>query len=185
MALEVELSDPYGLFKYAIKSQYTREQYTIRLRQFFKFVGLQGTVEEQCHEFVTNCRKDLNWSLRHIMRFLQWQRERVEKKELSVATVHNSLKPIKLFCDMNELPITIMFWKKLTRGIPRSRKWADDRAPTLEEIRIIVEYPDRRIKAIVYTMVSSGIRVGAWDFLKWGHITKLEGAARTGLRRRR
>lgn len=48
-------------------------------------------------------------------------------------------------------------------------KWADDRAPTIEEIRRIVEYPDKRIKPIVYTMVS-GIRLGAWDFLRCGHI---------------
>jgi integrase len=61
-------------------------------------------------------------------------------------------------------------WKKITRGLPRGRKYADDRAPTIEEIRRIIEYPDRRIKAIVYTMTSSGIRLGAWDYLQWGHI---------------
>ena len=57
-------------------------------------------------------------------------------------------------------------------------QWADDRAPTLEEIRKIVEYPDRRVKPIFYTKVSSGIRLGAWDYLKGGHITKLDGAAK-------
>lgn len=37
-----------------------------------------------------------------------------------------------------------------------------------------MEYPDRRIKAIVYTMASSGIRVGAWDYLQWGHVRPIE-----------
>ena len=69
---------------------------------------------------------------------------------------------------MNDILIS---WKRITRGLPKGRKWADDRAPTIEEIRKIVEYPDRRIKPIVYTMVSSGIRLGAWDYLKWGHVT--------------
>jgi integrase len=65
-------------------------------------------------------------------------------------------------------------WKKITHGLPRGKKYADDRIPTVEEIRKLVEYPDRRIKAIVYTMASSGIRVGAWDYLKWGHIRPIK-----------
>jgi integrase len=86
------------------------------------------------------------------------QKERVDRKEISGATVRNYTKSIKLFCDMADIPIP---WKKITRGLPRGKKYADDRIPTLEEIRKLVEYPDRRIKAIVYTMASSGIRVGA------------------------
>ena len=37
-----------------------------------------------------------------------------------------------------------------------------------------IEYPDRRIKPIVYTMISSGIRLGAWDYLKWKHIIPIK-----------
>jgi len=65
-------------------------------------------------------------------------------------------------------------WKRITRGLPKARRYADDRAPTLEEIQKIVEYPDKRIKAVVSTMVSSGIRVGAWNYLKWKHISPIE-----------
>ena len=72
---------------------------------------------------------------------------------------------------MADIPIQ---WKKISRGIPRVRKFADDRAPTIDEIQKITEYPDRRIKAIVCTMASSGIRVGAWDHLKWKHIIPIE-----------
>jgi integrase len=65
-------------------------------------------------------------------------------------------------------------WEKITRGLPRARRYADDRAPTIEEIKKICKYPDRRIKPIVYTMVSSGIRVGAWDYLHWRDIQAIE-----------
>ena len=65
-------------------------------------------------------------------------------------------------------------WEKITRGIPKGRRYADDRASTSEEIKKMCEYPDRRIKPLIYTMVSSGIRVGAWDYLHWGNIQPIE-----------
>ena len=58
-----------------------------------------------------------------------------------------------------EVTDIIIPWKKITRGLPRGKRYADDRAPTREEIYKIIEYPDRRIKPIVYTMPSSEIRV--------------------------
>ena len=65
------------------------------------------------------------------MRFLQIYKERVERKEITGATLRNYVKFIKLFCEMNDIPVP---WKKITRGLPRARKFADDRAPTTEEI---------------------------------------------------
>jgi hypothetical protein len=51
------------------------------------------------------------------------------------------VKAIKLFCEMSDVPIP---WKKITRGLPRARAAANDRAPTIEEIQKLVQYPDRR-----------------------------------------
>ena len=98
---------------------------------------------------------------------MQSQKIRVEKKEITAGTLQNYLKTIKFFCETTEISIP---WKKITRGLPKGKRYADDRAPTLEEIKKIIEYPDRRIKPVVYTMASSGIRVGAWDYLRWHHI---------------
>jgi len=39
----------------------------------------------------------------------------------------------------------VLNWKKITRGLPRGREAANDRAPTVDEIKKLVEYPDRRI----------------------------------------
>jgi hypothetical protein len=61
-------------------------------------------------------------------------------------------------------------WKRIKRGLPKAKTAANDRAPTLEEIRKLVEYPDRRIKPIVYVMCSAGIRLGAWEYLRWKHV---------------
>ena len=48
---------------------------------------------------------------------------------------------------MNDIVIT---WKKITRGLPKASRFADDRVPTLEEIHRIIEYPDRRIKSLLF-----------------------------------
>jgi len=46
-------------------------------------------------------------------------------------------------------------------GLPKEKKYAEDRAPTIEEIQKLLEYPDRRIKVIILTMISCGMRLGA------------------------
>jgi integrase len=72
---------------------------------------------------------------------------------------------------MNDIDIKL---KNLTIGLPKERKYAEDRAPTIEEIQKLIEYPDRRIRAIILTMISSGIRLGVWDDLYLKNITQLK-----------
>jgi hypothetical protein len=98
---------------------------------------------------------------------LHYERKRVGKGEITGATLRNFVKSIKLFCEMSDIT---MSWKKITRGLPKARQASTERAPTISEIQRLVEYPDRRIKPIIFTMASSGIRIGAWDSLKWKHI---------------
>ena len=105
-----------------------------------------------------------------IIEFLQSLKQRVENNEISGAIVRDYVKPIRLFCEMNEITVP---WKKIMRGLPRSRNYANDRAPTIDEIKKITGYPDRRIKPVVYLMVSSGIRLGAWNYLKWRHLVPI------------
>ena len=60
--------------------------------------------------------------------------------------------------------------------MPSGRRASNDRAPTIEEIQKLVEYPDRRIKPIIFTMCSSGIRIGAWNHLQWKHVEPIKNA---------
>lgn len=142
-------SNPYSLFVYAVRSPLTREYYLRRLRKFIDFLGIeqQKTLEERCNIFAQCGKEDNNVAFNWIIKFLQFQKERVEKGDITAATLRNYVKAIKLFCEMSDILVS---WKKITRGLPKGRRYANDRAPTIEEIRKITVYPDRRIKAVVY-----------------------------------
>jgi integrase len=165
--------DPWTLYLYAMKSPATKEKYLMRLGKFLDFLNIQegGILEVKSRIFAKKGRDDNIWAFNSILSFIQLLKERVDRKEITAGTIRNYVKSIKLFCQMADISIP---WEKITRGIPRGRRYADDRAPTLEEIKKMCEYPDRRIKPLIYTMVSSGIRVGAWDYLHWGNIQPIE-----------
>ena len=112
-------------------------------------------------------RGSVDWVINQIIGFLQFQKQRVEREQITASTLKNFVKSLKVFCDSADIGIP---WKRITRGLPKGRQSANDRAPTIQEIRKLIEYPDRRIKPIVYIMISSGIRLGSWDFLRWQHI---------------
>ena len=170
--MSITESDPLENFLFAIRSPITKDRYQRRLTDFFKFLELDGTLEIRAKKFTALAQeKGKPWLFANVMKFLSFHKERADRGEISNATVQNYYKPLKLFLEMNDLELS---WKKIGRGLPRGRKHAADRAPTIQEIQKLVEYPDRRIKAIVFTMCSSGIRLGAWDYLRWGDITPIE-----------
>jgi hypothetical protein len=167
-------SNAYSLFVFAIRSPQTKQKYLQRFGYFLDFAQVateKGTsIEKRSNKLAELAKSDYNWLVNCIFNYLQLLKNRVESKEIKPSTLRNNIKPIKLFCDQMDIDIP---WKKLTRGMPKERKYANDRAPTLEEIIRISEYPDRRIKSIIYTMVSSGMRLGAWDYLRWKDISPI------------
>lgn len=167
-----DLTSPYGIFKFSIRSELTRKYYERRIRRFFDFIefNLGKDIELRCNDFAVKARSDAGWVLNKIIAFLQFQKERTEKGEITPATLANFVKALKLFCEISDVTIS---WKKLSRGLPHPSQSANDRAPTINEIKKIINYPDRRIRAIIYTMASSGIRIGAWNNLQWKHISPI------------
>jgi hypothetical protein len=163
-------------FIYALKTVGSQREYPGRLKKLFIHLGLAGTLEEQATAFLQLAKQnDSQWLQDTIISFINHHKQRVQRKELSAGTLHNYYCAVKLFCEMNNLD-TAINWKRISRGLPRSKTTANDRAPTIEEIRKLVEYTDRRVKAIVYTMCSTGIRLGSWydevtgEYLRWKHV---------------
>jgi len=170
--MSISESKPMEQFLYALNSTVTKQKYKRRLENFLDFLEIPGTLDEKSSKFMILVKeKGKPWLTMNLIKYLTFQKERAERGEISEATVPNYYKPVKLFLEMNDVELS---WKKISRGIPRGRKYAIDRSPTLDEIQKLVEYPDRRIKAIVYTMCSSGIRVGAWDYLRWENVIPIK-----------
>ena len=169
-SLDLDAS-PYSLFVGSIRSPVTREKYLQRMGYFFDFPNIrQQGVEERFGLLTLRAKGDINWFANAIFKYLQVHKGRVERKEISSATLRNYVKPIRLYCEQTDIQIP---WKKMMRGMPRGRRYANDRAPTANEIKKMLAYPDRRIKPIILTMASSGIRLSAWDYLRWKHIVPI------------
>ncbi len=85
-------------------------------------------LEDRARTFAENGKSDFDWAFANMLKFVQFQMDRVAKKEITGATVRNYINSIKLFCDMADVAIP---WKKITRGLPNGKKYAEDRVPTL------------------------------------------------------
>lgn len=151
-----------GPFRHAVRSPVTLDAYERRLAQFFREIKMN------VDDFVTKAKRKPAWGQKIVLDYLLIQKERTSKGEISAATLPNIRKPIRLLLEMND--VVGINWDKISRFMPKARKFAVDRAPTMEEIRALLSNSDVRLQAILLTMVSSGIRIGSWDELDWGHI---------------
>jgi len=166
-----EYEEPLTEFLDGLPNPATREHYKRFLVYFFEFLKLDGkSLEKNSEIFSKRSKENTKWTTSSIMKFIRFQKERVEKGKMSPVSISNYYKPIKLFCEMNDITLN---WKKITRTIPKSKRRSTDRIPKKDEVKQLLNYPDRRIKAAVLVMISSGIRLGAWDYLTWGDITPI------------
>jgi hypothetical protein len=159
---EAEEEEEMALFRAAVHSKYTRDHYERHFKYFLDFVGKLSP-----KELKQKAKSDPKWCEDQVLRYILSLRQRVDKKEIAASSTSNYVKPLKLFLEMNDIALN---WKKIYRLLPKGKTFADDRAPTKEEIIRLVAYPDRRIKPLVLMLASSGMRLGAFEYLNWGDI---------------
>jgi hypothetical protein len=165
--------DAYSAFEYALKAPETKRQWPRRLDVFLTFLQLEGAdVKERSNNLYDLIKTEgIDWLESHIIDFIYFQKQRVHNKEITETTINNYIKPLKTFCDMNNI---ILNWKYIRKGVPQGRKSALDRIPEFSEVKKLLHASDIRLKPIISVMLSSGIRVGAWDELKWKHVIPIK-----------
>jgi integrase len=149
-------SPQWESFAAAVPNPATRKEYFLCVRHFLQHAGMDNV------EFAETALKDQRKAEDLVLAYIGHLKARVEKGELAPGSVRNRVKPVKLYCTMNRLKLD---WEFISRTMPKGRRYADDRAPTREEIRRILNLCTLRIKIAVEFMASGGIRVGAWDYM--------------------
>jgi integrase len=162
---------PLDSYLFVLPVKQTKKDYLIRLGYFFDYLQVTGnTIEDRAVKFLEQAQPDHKYAKDCLTGFVSYLKND-DARKLTGATIKNYFAAVKLFYEANAIGLN---WKWIAKGLPPSSHVANDRAPTLEELRKLAEFPDRRIKVIVYVMASSGIRVGAWEYLKYKHITPLK-----------
>jgi integrase len=150
-------------FMKGFTSKATKESYSKKLRYFLEFVGMKPD------EFLAKVKEDKRFAEHSLIDYVEARKG----DGVSGSTIRQVRDALKHFLEMNDLDEGIN-WKKIVKTMPRARKVGSDRAPTIEEIRHMVDNADIRMKCIILLAVSSGIRLGAIPALRWRDLEPLE-----------
>jgi hypothetical protein len=158
-------SEDWRRFEAALPNAATRRTYSLSMAYFLAHSGMDNVA------FVKLAREDVEGAEGLVQEYVGFLRERAEKGEIALSSVRARATPIKLFCVMNRCRLD---WDFISKTIPKSRKWADDRAPTRDEIRRVLNLCTLRMKVAVEMMASGGFRVGSWDYLSVRDVEPVE-----------
>ena len=143
-------------------SKFTKESYCKKLVQFLEF-HKNITADKLLLQAKKNPKKIQHMIIDYIE----------EKKSLiSGSTLQQSRAALKHFFEMNDIEEGIN-WSKISKIIPHAKKTGSDRAPTIEEIRTMLEAADTRTKCVILICSSSGIRVGAFGGMIWDDLSPI------------
>ena len=157
--------------KKTVSKDSIKRQYPKRLEVFLKFLNMGAQIWMKGSNLCRKAKANSEWLQDSLIDFIVFQKEREFAREITKSTIPNYYKPVKLFCDTTNI---IINWRLVTRDMPCGNHASNDRILSIDEITQILKYTDVRTKPIMLTMLSSDIRMGAWDYLQWKHIDHIE-----------
>ncbi len=106
--------------------------------------------------------------LQHILEdYALFIQAKITSGQITTASAHNMIPPVKLFCEMNDI---ILNWRKINKLLPHDNGNATDEAYTREQIKKMLEHSDLRARIPILFMASSGMRLAGFVGLRDGDI---------------
>ena len=147
---QLELSgDLYDSYINAIKSPVTQYNYGFAIKKYLQFLG-----KERLEDLLLIPPSQIKLVEAQIISYLV----KLKKENTSFGTVNGYLAAIKLFYDINDYNLNK---RKLARYLPEKKKASDDRGYTREEIAIMLQGADERVRALILLLACTGMRIGA------------------------
>jgi len=147
------------LFENSIKSEATKIEYMKNLNRFKDFYKLKdydsilGIPHKKLQEMIED----------YVMAM---------KSKISPNTIPTRVYPLQAFFEINDVDIK---WKKIRRLYPAKVKKSGRKAYSTEQVQEILQNcKDLRNRAIVLFMSASGVRIGAFPYLKIKDIQPIE-----------
>lgn len=141
----------------------TKKNYRFKVREYLRATGSTGD------QLVDSVRRSPKVFEKRFAEFLQ----EVGKKS-SPSTVVGFRDSVKRFLEINRVGSKSVDWNYVSEFVPKHKRFGEDRAPTLDEVRKIVQMADLRTKCLILFLCSSGARIGSVAWLKWRDVEEVE-----------
>lgn len=133
------------------QSKTTVSNYKSCLRIFFKGIyGKSEPLEDLARQYFSE-KRNYEEDVENLLTSLKGRPPK---------TVRHRIAAVKVFLVENDVELNGKFWKRISGKIKGSRAWTEDRIPTYEEFRRILDHFPLPGKALSLVLLSSGIRIG-------------------------
>ena len=162
----------YQAFYTSIRSPSTAQQWANNLHMYMTFHKMQkysdmiGMLPETLKN--PNAPENIKAIQSRLIMYINGKKA----EGLRAQTIGNHMTTVRHFYWIND--IEGIKWDKVRYYLGEAIRAIDDKAYTHEQIGKILEFADYRLKTVILTQSSTGMRIGAIGGLKWGDLEFIE-----------